>query len=107
MLDCDWNRNLSWCATSNRSRRVPASAVQAWPLHRPTASAMIGAVELHETTRTGLLARTWTSAEFETSKGAWDQLLALSDADPLFMSWDWQWRWWKHHAYYLDATLHL
>ncbi len=36
-----------------------------------------------------------------------DELVARSDADPLFMSWDWQWRWWTHHAEVLNATLSL
>ncbi|MGH8324505.1 MAG: hypothetical protein ACRETD_12025, partial [Steroidobacteraceae bacterium] len=52
-------------------------------------------------------ARTWTAEEFASSRETWDRLLAASDADPLFMSWDWQWRWWRHHADALGATLHL
>jgi hypothetical protein len=51
--------------------------------------------------------RTWSAEEFAASKSSWDDLLARSDADPLFMSWDWQWRWWKHHAPVLGATLAL
>jgi CelD/BcsL family acetyltransferase involved in cellulose biosynthesis len=54
-----------------------------------------------------LTARTWSTEEFATSKEAWDHLVASSDADPLFMSWDWQWLWWKHHAGSLDAALQL
>lgn len=51
--------------------------------------------------------REWTEAEFAASKAAWDDLLVSSDADPLFMSWDWQWRWWRHHSPSLNATLRL
>lgn len=54
-----------------------------------------------------LTVREWSEAEFAASKAAWDELLAASDADPLFMSWDWQWRWWQHHAKLLEATLKL
>ncbi|HUN25888.1 MAG TPA: GNAT family N-acetyltransferase [Steroidobacteraceae bacterium] len=51
--------------------------------------------------------RCWSEEEFAHSKDPWDRLLAGSDADPLFMSWDWQWRWWRHHGAALDAALHL
>ncbi len=51
--------------------------------------------------------RSWTSDEFANSRELWQRVLATSDADPLFMSWDWQWRWWTHHAEYLGATLRL
>lgn len=54
-----------------------------------------------------LRVRTWSEAEFASGKRAWDALLASSAADPLFMSWDWQRRWWIHHARMLDATLRL
>ncbi len=49
----------------------------------------------------------WSDAQFAASKPAWDDLLALSEADPLFMSWDWQWRWWTHHAGMLGAKLRV
>src|SRR5579871_3126849 len=51
--------------------------------------------------------RMWSRREFAASKAPWDELVARSDADPLFMSWDWQWRWWTHHAEALNATLRL
>lgn len=54
-----------------------------------------------------LTVREWSEAEFAASKAAWDELLAASDADPLFMSWDWQWRWWRHHSRSLEATSRL
>ncbi len=54
-----------------------------------------------------LTVREWTEDEFASSRQAWQRLLADSDADPLFMSWDWQSRWWHHHASMLDATLRL
>lgn len=51
--------------------------------------------------------RLWNAREFAASRAPWDELVARSDADPLFMSWDWQWRWWTHHAEVLNATLRL
>ena len=47
----------------------------------------------------------WTEEQFASSRQAWQGLLERCDADPLFMSWDWQWNWWRHHAGYLRATL--
>lgn len=32
---------------------------------------------------------------FASAEGPWRQLLALSDADPLFMSWPWLFSWWR------------
>ena len=55
----------------------------------------------------GLTLRLWGEEEFAASKEAWDALLDVSDADPLFMSWDWQWRWWAHHREALGAELTL
>lgn len=54
-----------------------------------------------------LSVRAWTVEEFASSRDVWQEILARSGADPLFMSWDWQWRWWTHHAKALGATLHL
>jgi CelD/BcsL family acetyltransferase involved in cellulose biosynthesis len=51
--------------------------------------------------------RAWSTEEFAASRAAWDALLAESAADPLFMSWEWQWGWWKHHARPLAATAHI
>jgi CelD/BcsL family acetyltransferase involved in cellulose biosynthesis len=63
------------------------------------------AVEVAVTDR--LRPRNWTVKEFAASREVWDELLRTSDADPLFMSWDWQWRWWMHHAKDLCASLQL
>lgn len=54
-----------------------------------------------------LSVRPWSAEDFARSQAAWDELLARSDADPLFMSWDWQSRWWMHHAPSLGATLRI
>ncbi|HVW69854.1 MAG TPA: GNAT family N-acetyltransferase [Steroidobacteraceae bacterium] len=54
-----------------------------------------------------LRARTWSESEFATSRSQWQELLETSPADPLFMSWDWQWRWWVAHARDLAARLQL
>ena len=51
--------------------------------------------------------RLWTEQEFRVSKDAWEDLRARSDADPLFMGWDWQWLWWHHHRELLEGTLSL
>ncbi len=51
--------------------------------------------------------RTWSVDEFRESRALWDDLVRRSDADPLFMSWDWQWRWWNHHSQVLGAALRL
>src|SRR5690242_1599975 len=57
--------------------------------------------------REALTARSWSAEEFASSGQVWGELLAASDADPLFMSWDWQARWWRHHATALNLTLRL
>jgi hypothetical protein len=54
-----------------------------------------------------VLVTCWDAAQFAAAREPWQQLLAHSDADPLFMSWDWQWRWWQHHGEALGAVLHL
>lgn len=51
------------------------------------------------------LVREWTEAEFAASAEDWEALRARSDADPLFMGWDWQWLWWRHHKQLLGGTL--
>ena len=33
---------------------------------------------------------------FEALEGEWRELLSTSDADPLFMSWEWSYSWWNH-----------
>ena len=40
----------------------------------------------------------WDEEQFASSRREWTALLEQSDADPLFMSWDWQYRWWKHFS---------
>ena len=51
--------------------------------------------------------RVWSADEFAASGAIWDELLLRSEADPLFMCWDWQWRWWMHHHTSLQADLCL
>jgi hypothetical protein len=50
---------------------------------------------------------TWTEERFSASRAEWQELLGRSDADPLFMSWDWQWCWWKHVGRKLGSELVL
>lgn len=49
--------------------------------------------------------RTWSEEEFAGAAAVWQDLVARSDVDPLFMSWDWQWLWWHHHRQILGGTL--
>lgn len=37
----------------------------------------------------------WTGDDFLNSRCEWQRLLAASEADPLFLSWDWQSLWWR------------
>ena len=55
----------------------------------------------------GLRVRLWSADEFAAGQNVWDRLLRRSDADPLFMSWAWQWRWWAHHGPALGAELQI
>ncbi len=41
----------------------------------------------------------WSEAEFEQSRDSWNELLSNSDADPVFMSWDWLHSWWRAFRY--------
>jgi CelD/BcsL family acetyltransferase involved in cellulose biosynthesis len=54
-----------------------------------------------------LQVRPWTDQEFLAARDDWQRLLALADADPLFMSWDWLTCWWRHHAAPLDGQLRV
>jgi CelD/BcsL family acetyltransferase involved in cellulose biosynthesis len=60
-----------------------------------------------EIEREPLVARLWSEEDFRRGRGAWNQLLANSAADPLFLSWQWQWQWWLHHREPLQADLRL
>jgi len=42
-----------------------------------------------------LTLRRWSVEEWLSNEVAWSQLLAGSNADPLFLSWEWQTRWWQ------------
>lgn len=46
-----------------------------------------------------------SSEEFEYSKEDWTRLLRESDADPIFLSWEWQFSWWK--TWWEDRSLAL
>jgi CelD/BcsL family acetyltransferase involved in cellulose biosynthesis len=46
--------------------------------------------------------RRWNVAEWLGNEAAWSRLLARSDADPLFLSWDWLTLWWQRFG---DALL--
>ena len=55
----------------------------------------------------GFRVRRWSEDEFAAAQDLWDELLKRSDADPLFMCWAWQWRWWAHHGPALGAELQV
>ncbi|WDD99471.1 GNAT family N-acetyltransferase [Thalassomonas actiniarum] len=40
--------------------------------------------------------RIWDEQVFSENRQLWQQLLARSDADRLFLSWQWQYAWWKN-----------
>jgi CelD/BcsL family acetyltransferase involved in cellulose biosynthesis len=42
-----------------------------------------------------LTLRRWSVAEWLANEGAWTELLARSNADPLFLSWEWLTHWWR------------
>jgi len=52
-----------------------------------------------------LRVRAWTRDEFLAGRDAWQALRARSQADALFMSWDWLSSWWRHHETLLGAGL--
>jgi CelD/BcsL family acetyltransferase involved in cellulose biosynthesis len=51
--------------------------------------------------------RTWSELEFAAGKSAWQGLLRRASANPLFMSWEWQSRWWRLHGAALHGELAL
>jgi CelD/BcsL family acetyltransferase involved in cellulose biosynthesis len=51
-----------------------------------------------------LTVRFWSDTEFAGSRAAWDDLLGRSNADSLFMSWDWQRLWWESHRNEIDSA---
>jgi CelD/BcsL family acetyltransferase involved in cellulose biosynthesis len=51
-----------------------------------------------------LTLRTWSTADWLAGEAAWAQLLARSDADPLFLSWEWLTLWWECFAEALAAV---
>ncbi|GFE00188.1 hypothetical protein KUL156_27800 [Alteromonas sp. KUL156] len=51
--------------------------------------------ELLEAAKTPNFSTKWlTDCEFENFRMHWNELLKRSDANPLFMSWEWQFGWW-------------
>jgi CelD/BcsL family acetyltransferase involved in cellulose biosynthesis len=51
-----------------------------------------------------LTLRRWSLAEWLESEAAWSRLLACSQADALFLSWDWLTLWWHSFAGELSAV---
>jgi CelD/BcsL family acetyltransferase involved in cellulose biosynthesis len=53
---------------------------------------------------TALTLRKWSMTDWLASEAAWAQLLARSDADALFLSWEWLTLWWQCCAAPLSAV---
>jgi CelD/BcsL family acetyltransferase involved in cellulose biosynthesis len=70
-------------------------------------SETIAARPLAAQAASSLSVRAWSELEFTAGRVEWQALLARSAANPLFMSWAWQWRWWQLHRAALDAELNL
>jgi|HubBroStandDraft_1064217.scaffolds.fasta_scaffold04269_4 CelD/BcsL family acetyltransferase involved in cellulose biosynthesis len=51
-----------------------------------------------------LTLRSWSLAEWLGSEQIWDNLLARSNADPLFLSWEWLTQWWHCFSGQLGAS---
>jgi len=51
-----------------------------------------------------LTLRRWSVADWLGSEAAWGRLLARSNADALFLSWDWLTLWWHCFASALSAA---
>jgi CelD/BcsL family acetyltransferase involved in cellulose biosynthesis len=54
-----------------------------------------------------LTLRRWSVADWLGSEQAWSRLLARSDADALFLSWDWLTLWWHCFSDALSAALEM
>lgn len=46
-------------------------------------------------------------SEFDEAKSQWNDLLKVSDANPLFVCWEWMYAWWKTWATILNIQLHV
>jgi len=54
-----------------------------------------------------LTLRKWSIADWLGSEQAWSRLLARSNADALFLSWDWLTLWWDSFSGALSAALEI
>jgi CelD/BcsL family acetyltransferase involved in cellulose biosynthesis len=54
-----------------------------------------------------LTLRRWSAADWRGSEQAWTTLLARSNADALFLSWDWLTLWWDSFSGVLSAALEI
>jgi len=54
-----------------------------------------------------LTVRRWTREEWLASETAWNELLARTAIDPLFLSWEWQSTWWRHFGDGLGQDSHV
>ncbi|WP_018719648.1 GNAT family N-acetyltransferase [Arhodomonas aquaeolei] len=55
----------------------------------------------------GMTVAVWDEAAFAAARQPWERLVADSDADPLFLGWDWLHGWWQHFGAPGGATLRL
>ncbi|WP_240466314.1 hypothetical protein, partial [Arhodomonas sp. KWT] len=56
---------------------------------------------------TGMTVAVWDEAAFAAARQSWERLVAASDADPLFLGWDWLYGWWRHFGVPGGAALRL
>jgi len=52
-----------------------------------------------------LLTELWDEARFGSAEAEWQELLAHSDADPLFLSWPWMHGWWQQFRVHSEDLL--
>ncbi|TCS44105.1 GNAT family N-acetyltransferase [Reinekea marinisedimentorum] len=45
-----------------------------------------------------IVVKQWSEEEFANAQSEWASLLAHSDANPLFMSWEWHFNWWESYS---------
>jgi len=55
-------------------------------------------------TALGLVTRRWSVGEWSRGQRPWDDLLANSHADPLFLSWGWLMHWWQCYGQVLGRS---
>ncbi|GAA5218525.1 GNAT family N-acetyltransferase [Corallincola platygyrae] len=63
--------------------------------HVASISEMVSEAIASQVSTSSLTVERLTAEQFSQSRKEWDQLLARSNADPLFLSWAWNYSWWS------------